>query len=306
MAAGMPLASWLDPRRLSRTAQILVAAMVAYAALSLLWTPVQLSGMNDFCWLVLFAGAVLLGANIEDLDSVLRAMGWGVAVSSAFAIGQLLGWHPVAEFAGPAGLFFNGDFLAEIAAVLFVYAFYVEALPLVIALSIPLAFCGSRVALLSAGLGLLVSRREIAFWGVGALVMAAGFATLWASKGASAAARFDIWYTTAAGITIFGHGIGSFVTTYPSWERAHSDFLQSLYEMGIGALPLVALFGLAARWADTIPVKAALVCIGAQYLTAFPLHLPATAFLAGVLVGNVVRVRDGVCHIGYASRVYAG
>lgn len=306
IAVGLPLTSWLDPRRLTRGAQICVSIVIAYAAVSLLWTPDALSGENDLCRLVLFGLAVLAGANVENLSPVMRAMGWGVAISSVLVIPQSLGWSPVIEAAPPAGLFFNRDFLAEIAAVLFVWACFAKhGKLLAMVLAVPLAICGSRIALLCVAAGMIAGSTRYARRFVTAVFLAivACFAVItifYPYKVNTAIIRFGIWELTLRGTTIAGDGIGSYIATFP-WEYAHSDLLQSFYELGIGGIALSTLFVLAVRAESSRAIRAAVVCMAVQYATAFPLHLPATAFLAGLLVGHVARVGDRVGVVGYVG-----
>jgi hypothetical protein len=200
-------------------------------------------------------------------------------------------------------LFFNCDFLAEIAAILGVWTALESRFVLVALLSVPMMASGSRVALLSAGVGFACVSPLLAL-GAGALAIV--MTTLLApDKMASALDRLVIWRAAVTGITVFGNGLGSFTAAYPFWEYAHSDFLQFSYELGVGVLPFVVVLALALR-TKQIPIRAALGCLATQFVVAFPLHLPATTFVAGVLVGHVARRRSSADMGQYVGGIYAG
>lgn len=128
------------------------------------------------------------------------------------------------------------------------------------------------------------------------------------------AGRLYLWDVAArhvADAPVLGHGPGSFVTLWPSWEaehwargayaaqqrfvdvqdHAHLDYLEWLLELGVvGTLPRVLLL-LAALWAGRQAVDArgraliaALVALAARALTDFPLARPAELCLFVVLI----------------------
>ncbi len=306
IALGLPLVSWLDPRCLGPVTLALLIAYVGYAGVSLLWAPDPMAGSNDLFRVLIFAGCVLAGANVEDPTMFMRAMGWGVTLSSVLIVMQSAGWSGIAQATPPAGLFYNRDFAAELAAVFFVWAVFSRDIPLAVMLAIPLAVCGSRIALACAALGFVSARPRWAVLPVMIMGATVVSLTLWhPEKLTTLMARMDIWEFTLFGVTPFGEGLGGFAVAQPVWEYAHSDLLQSFYELGIGALPLLAIMVLALRAVD-LPIRAAMACLVGEYATAFPLHLPATALVAGVLVGHLARKRVDVDVGRYVGRAYAG
>jgi O-antigen ligase len=127
------------------------------------------------------------------------------------------------------------------------------------------------------------------------------------------AGRLYLWEVAARHVVdapVFGHGPGSFVTLWPSWEaehwargasaeqqrfaavqdHAHLDYLEWLLELGlVGTVPRLLLL-LAALWAGRRAVDtrdraliAALAALAARALTDFPLARPAELCLFAVL-----------------------
>lgn len=303
MAVGLPLCSRLDPREIDPRAQILIGALLTYAAASLLWSTGPLDGWNDLFRLLIFLGAILAGSNQEDLSPVMRAMAWGVAVSALLVPFQLAGHSPVDEASIPAGLFYNRDFLAEAAAVFFVWAVFSREVWLAALLAIPLAVSGSRVALLCAAAGILSAGSRKTMIGAACLVaVAVGVMFVFPNKIGSAETRLVLWQGGIGGIVPFGQGLGSFMAAHPTWEYAHSDLIQSFYELGIGAIPLLAFLIFATISPASAAIRGAMVCVFGEYLIAFPLHLPATTLVAGLLAGNLVRGRTAARAFGYVGR----
>src|ERR1019366_1865908 len=124
----------------------------------------------------------------------------------------------------------------------------------------------------------------------------------------SAGQRVILWGATILAWTQFGHGLGWFQTVHQSEQFAHSDAIQAIAEIGVGAfavlmIPFIAL----QRNRGTNAERAAFIAVCFEVFVSFPLHFPATGFaaamLAGFLVSNrrlvslgkpVGRVRDGL------------
>lgn len=311
LAAGTPLVSRLDPRRVRPSFLTGLAVLLVYAAVSLAWTPDRLTGLNEFFRLLIFAAVVAAAAGVEDIDPVLEAIGWGVAVSSVLAVLDTAGWALVDQVAAddgnrgpPAGLFFNPAVLAETAALLLVWALVRGRYLLAAALWSPLLLCHSRIAITAAVIGAVAAMPRRVLWvalpvvGLGFAMGLLGFSLLGTVKVASADQRIALWLQTIAGLNWFGHGIGSFAATEPRMEYAHSDFLQAIYELGPAAVPLVVAVLVSMR-RNRLGMAAAL---GSTAAVSFPLHTPVGLLLAGLLVGDLGRVRLPLCR----GRSYGG
>ena len=292
LAIGLPLAGWLDPRKLSIPAGAFLATAIAYAVLSIMWTPDRLTGLNETFHLLIFVAAVILGATLPSIYPVMRALAWGAGVSAVFCLLQMMGFSPVDQFAAPAGLLFNRLVAAEFAAVIFAWTVIDRRFSLMSGPLFMLAVCGSRVAIIAAVVGIISVRPR---WFLlttlaGTLTIAAGW-FLFVGKTLSALTRFDIWMATISNFSFWGNGIGSFQAAYPRWEYAHSDLLQAVYEFGIGALLLVAFFTVVSIRTRPPALRAAFVCLMVECAVAFPLHLPLSTFMAGLLSGALSQRR---------------
>ncbi len=186
---------------------------------------------------------------------------------------------------------------------------------------------GSLLALGAAALSLLWTRAPkegpgIRRWGAALLaVLAVGlllFAVRERSLSTVLAGRLYLWEVSAQHVVdapVFGHGPGSFVTLWPSWEaehwargasaeqqrfaavqdHAHLDYLEWLLELGlVGTVPRILLL-LAALWAGRQATDArgraliaALAALAARALTDFPLARPAELCLFVVLTSLVL------------------
>jgi hypothetical protein len=300
IAVGLPLVSWLDPRALDLRIGLCLLATLGLAALSLAWTPDPLTGSLELSHLLILCAAVLAGACCTDLAPVLRAVALGVGVSSLIAVAQLVGHSPVEQMVSPAGLFANRNVLGELAAVVMVWAVLSGERWVSLVLLAAVILCRSRVGLVSAVLALCWARPRwtpsIVIMGVIYVLLAplVGMSPLDPGKLVSAAERLEIWTAAISDPRLFGHGIGSFTAAYPGWEYAHSDFLQAFYELGVGVVPFALVVVAALLAGPRSPERAAFGVLAVECLISFPLHLPTSAFLAGLLVGHLAGAWDGI------------
>lgn len=301
LAALTPLVAKVDLKRLDPLSVGLpLFLMLAWATLTLAWTPDPLTGFNELFHLLILVGIVAAVSGLDDLAPVLSATGWGLAVSSVLAVPQFFGWwSPVEQISVPGGLFYNRLMLAEAAAPIFLWAALSRRYWLAVALSPAMLLCQSRVAALAVLIGFLAARPRWALLVLPVAVLASagawwlGLPPFDINKMVSTYARLEIWGDALAGIVPAGQGIGSFTTLYPRWEFAHSDILQAWFELGFGSLPIMAFFVVAIRGPVT-PERAALSALLVETAISFPLHRPVTAFLAVALAAHLVAVRSGV------------
>ena len=305
IAIGISLVSRLDPRALGWPLCGLLVWFLALAALSLIGAPDRLTGGMDLIFILILSATFIAGAGLDDLDDVMLGLGAGLAVSSVLAVGQWYGWNPVARGSGsPPGLFFNGEVLAEFAALVFVWA-AVRPRWLIAGIAlVPIVICQSRVGALAAAVGLLYAWRPESWLLSGATAAAIGLAGVLAifvlgpDKLGSAGNRIVVWLGMIEALTPLGRGLGWTIHALPHEQFVHSDALQAVLEVGYGAvvlaiIPVLAFWGGRGNRAERALFAA--VCV--EIVVSFPLHVPASGFLAvlvaGLLVGRGSLVRCG-------------
>ncbi len=274
---------------------VALLALISWAALSLIWTPILAYGVNEVWKWLLLAMAFMVGAGLADLKGLFRGMAVGIVPSAVLAFGQFVS----------AGTFGNPDLMGEAAALVLLGLLVTEARPLICAApALCLAMSHARGALLAFGIAIVA-----AFKVRGLLLALAPLALMIllvvpASKNMlsthSMMERSQIWTNTAKGITWLGQGAGSYVTIYPQLappehvrsarpEHAHNDFLEFAFEYGgvgliLGAALLSLLIGSA-----SLAVRYLLLAGAVEAAFGFPLHNPATAFVLAVVAGSASR-----------------
>lgn len=304
--AAVPVVSMFTDCSRVTLGHALGAAFLACAIVTLIWTPNGFDGIDALLKLLLLAALVRIGAELTSIAPFLAGAALGLGVNSGFAIAQWLGFEPVYRAPGlyPAtGLFMNGNYLAEPAALVLIglvahrmWRFVPLVLP---ALVLPRA-AGALLALVAAGFAALPWRARVVFLALVTLAIA-GYLALMPLAGPGILHRITLWAATLDGLSWFGNGLGSFYTLFPShapaWDflasrpaHAHNDFLEIAYELGLGGLPLLGFlaFAFAAPWR---PEHFILLGFCVEACFGFPLHLPATLFLGGLVAGLVCRDR---------------
>ncbi len=279
------------------------------SALSLAWSPAIFAAVPALVYLLVFAGLFCVGSELPSLRPVYAGAALGLVPSSLVAISQhWFGWSGVLQYGCvpasfctvPAGLFFNPNFMAEL-AVLVCAGLIAErmwwGLPLIApAMLLP----GARGALLALGFALLVwtGRRWVMALGALGLALAVAVAIQSGFRVQSVAERFALWRDTLDGLTVFGSGIGSFYTLYPSFatrtdtlfarsDHVHNDGLELIFEAGLGAALFAVVVLCAFRYGRDLGAR--LVFTGFCVIAAFgfPLHLPATVLLGALAAGHL-------------------
>lgn len=301
IAIGLPLVSRLDIRAIDQPFRDLLLIGLAWAAVTVIWTPDHLGGALALFYLAVLA-LVFIAAAEAFFDDLMFGLALGVAVSAVFVVVQLAGWSPVTQFSAPAGLFFNRDLLAEFVAPVWVWVAMREgsrsiriAASVVIAMILMATHC--RSAGLAAALGFIYasrlsfSQKSLAVAGIAVL----GVAALAFGDQATAQQRIAIWWQALTHISVFGHGIGWFQVSFPLYASAHNDLLQLFAELGIGAIPWLLIPVLIfANGRGGIVQRAVLLTICVEAAVSFPLHTPMGGFVgaavSGCLAGNRGRV----------------
>lgn len=276
-------------------AHLFCGLLLGWCAVTLAWTPALLDGIDALWKLALFCGLALIGALLPSLGPVYAGAAVGLAVSGVLALGGV-------------NLFGNGNFMGEAAALVLValvarrqWWLAAVVLPALVVSQARGAWLAVAVA---AAVWLWPRRRIPALALVAGIVLVLILAGMRFDQDSGIGERVLLWIETASNLTPFGHGFGSFRGLFPShapsWDfltsrpgHVHNDFLELAYEAGPGVLILLAFFGVALYRAAE-PERLLLAALMTEMCFAFPLHLPATAFLAGVAVGHAVGLRDAV------------
>lgn len=303
--AAIAIAVTLLPVAPGRTAiHWLGLALLSWCAITLAWTSNPVDGIGAIMKMGLLAAAFGVGYGAPSLRPAYVGCGCGVAVSSAVTVMQATAFPELAQphttFA--PGLFVNSSVGASLAAMTLCALAYSSAWWLA-AGSIPtLVVAQSRGAIIGIALavwGEIVARHRY----VTAVVLAgsapAVLTALLIWRPASTSERWSVYRDTIDGLTWLGRGIGSFETSFfihasrldtmaAHPQHAHSDFLETIYELGPGAAIVIAICGLALGYGRPSE-RAALLCFLGLASVGFPWHLPATAFLVSMVVGHMAR-----------------
>lgn len=274
---------------------------IAYAAVSISWSH-HYDGLKGLFELIVVAEAFVYGSRLESLKPTVIGFGLGMWVSSAV---MLLGID-IPHVTDHAGLFVNSNLMGEIAGLVLVAALAYRIWWLVpgILPAFLLAHCrGAFIAVAGAFVLWVWSKSRLAAAG---LCVAVLVALIYMSASPSAQERLMFWSAVVPHLTLPGSGLGSFYTMYPLYvpgvdefniraEHLHNDWLEYVFELGIGSVLLIPVL-----WGSYSIVSAAFVieaCFG------FPLRMPATAVLGGIVAGYAVRDRADVRDLCAAWRI---
>ena len=285
------------------------AIFIIYAGLSLLWAP---TGTEAFWHLCLIVGCFCLGS-IVNLRSIYIGLALGVTISSIIVLFQVNGIDVVPENAAPAGLFANKLVLGWLACLVLIglvskklWWYIPGVLPSALLTEARSAILGVTVA----GFVWLWPRSRMSALGIAfAIVIAAVVIILINYRMEGIQVREYIWIDTLKGFTLFGHGIGSFDYYFPMLntyldptitrpDHAHNDFIEYIFELGIGVIPLFVIIALL-LWQ-----KENEVFIGYLVMAffGFPTYHPATAFIGAIVAGKLASDWSLVRYKSYFSR----
>jgi len=303
---------WLLKPQAGSPAHWFGAAFLTWSAITIIWSPAVLDGIHQAFILAAWAALFLYGAQAESLRPFYIGAGIGIGLSSILAVMQAMGIEPLPYvFPFPRGLFVNGNYLAEAAALVLVAAVSERLWWLIPALLPALFLPRAKGALLAAGAGLaawLWNRSRVAAIALVAFSCAAVVAIIVTAPETNDAEgeRWLIWGSTFNGITWLGHGLGSFRTVFPAFdlrelptgtpEYAHNEALQIAFDQGLIGLFLALVFviTLAGRL-DTS--RLILIALAVEAAFAFPLHMPTTAAIGFLAAGYACR--RGALFLGF-------
>lgn len=288
-------------------------AFLGYATLSALWAPILQQAIYDLWITYMLAGLFLLGLTRDCRDLIL-GLACGVSVSTFFAIPQFFGWGGIYQTGwGPdaawgshmAGLFVNKDMFGEAAALVSI-ALLCERIYWPIPLTVPpILFTECRTAMLATCAVISLWCWNRWRWHSALLAAPLAFAFLafafrhgWDG---SADLRISMWRDTISGFTFFGRGAGSFFMLFPEFaahsdtmamrpESVHNDYLELIFEYGIGTAPLAAILAVGASWRG--PHRFTLVAFLVIAFFSFPIRMPVEGLLGMVALGSLCRDRS--------------
>lgn len=304
IAVGVPLLFSIDPRNIPESMRWLLVWMLSLALISTTFaSPDPLTGYYDLIFVVILGLTFIAAASLETIDDIMAGLATGLAISSVLI---LLNLHSD-DGRGTAdlgALFFNSEVLAEFAALVFIWGVTRPDIWIAAVSVIPLALCNSRISILAAAVGILYAYRPRSW--VKTLALMCGLAvmavlTVFAfgiPKIGSFEHRLTLWIATVFAWNQYGHGLGWFLTSYPLEQFAHSDAIQVIAELGVGAFALAAL-PIMIFWnkGGTNAERALFLAVCLEVFVSFPLHMPATGFVAAIVAGRLVgagyRVRLG-------------
>jgi O-antigen ligase len=332
VAALLSIALFAAPRVRMTAAHWIGLALVGWMLASLIWNDGGADGRADgidaALQMVIAATAFALGSTMLRIDGLLAGAAIGIGVNSAFAIAQHFGYGGIPQHEGCcAGLFFNRNSLAAVAAMVGVGLLTLPRLWVLLPLVLPaLILAPSRAAWLALILGWMAGSRFAWFWA--AMAALVGIAVLLFSPlyevhlDPSSNERLMIWHDTIDHLNWFGHGLGAFREDFIKWfhyfdifarhtrpEHPHNELLGFAFEGGVPAVALLLAFALAIWFAgrerSELGILAGLAVLS---MFAMPFHDPATVVLgalcAGYLVGGDARSRDGALDGGKLLRAW--
>ncbi len=264
---------------------------VLIASLSLLWTSNLFDGLEALIHLVILIQVFALGSRLETLKPVFEGLSWGIVVTDFTIIFDFY----------PSGLFVNPNVLGDTALLILVGAVYYRLWVYIPALLFAVIVANSRGVWLSGAVIALVwawNRYRNYYWGYVLLIavcanlcMIALLAFFVSYRTGTIVERLDLWHDTLSGLTLFGHGLGSYFTSYSFYSSfdtlkikpiyAHNDYLQIIFETGVVGLVLWCYFIFSIR--NYIFWTFLLLCC-----FSFPFYLPTTAFIAAIVAGHFI------------------
>lgn len=287
----LPLALWRPIRW--TPIHTAIAATLAYACVSTLWS---ISGNNVIgLWkFFIFGLAFWLGSSLVSMRALFRGLAVGLAISSGFAVAQSFGLDLVLRADPGAGLLYN-SIIAGLLSAMVIVGLVVARDWIWILLAAPaLWLAGSRGGWLVLAVGLAAIWFRRPFWIIlTALAAGSGIVALGLHPG-SDSMRLAIWSGALSHLSWFGKGPEAFLNYFMQWpgrgiiqpEYVHNDYLQLVFEYGLGAAPILLAFAVLFLFTRN-PYWPLYVCFATAAGFVFPLHMPSVTVLSGIVAGRV-------------------
>jgi hypothetical protein len=280
------------------------AALILWCALSITWSVSAYDATGALLQLVALGAVFCIGSETEDLKQFWIALALGASINAVIAIFQVSGFHifdPSGHTAGfPIGLFGNKNFLANFGALALIGTISLVSTkwfaPLIAgsatAALLPMSR-GTIVAVVVAAGASLWKAKKLGWWIPLTISIVIALAILIDTEinplrfERSIDTRLAIWDWTISNWSTFGWGLGNYGTVFP-FEHASNDPFEIVFELGIGSVLYFWIIGICLV-ERKIPIEwAVLVTVLVESLFAFPLHQPATAFVAALVAGRIV------------------
>jgi hypothetical protein len=274
------------------------AIFCIYAGASALWAHNIGTSVLGLWYIAIWVLSFRLGAMAMSLCRLWQGLAVGLSVSTIVAVFQWLGFQPVPVFGThPSGLLFNSTLFAACCTLVLLgligHRLWLYTPPLVLGLLL----AQSRGAILVL-IAVLVARYANRILALGLFIAASIYLSIIA--GADDSLRLALWGQALHQLTLFGWGPDAFndfyfifANTLYHGEFVHNDYIQLLFEFGIGALPIFAILAMALSCtaSDDWPV---ILCWALFATFYFPLYAPLTAFIGCVVAGHLLRGFDPV------------
>ncbi len=264
-------------------------AFLVYALISIRWSP---ASPGSAVWqLAIWAFGIAIGSWV-GLRQIWIGLALGLSVSSLLALVQSMGFISFPG-ANPPGLYFNSMLHGNVLA-LVILGLVVHRLWWFIPALVPgFILSQSRGGLAILAIGLLANLR----WnGLVLLTTVLAIAlALTISPGASDMQRLEIWQYAWSLLTPLGNGLGSFMelhyhtkTEIIQPQFVHNDYLQLVFEYGLGAIPFFAILLGTAFYTHRREWPVLIACLTLACF-AFPFYTPITAFIWAFALGSTTR-----------------
>lgn len=281
---------------------IWLAAFVVYAAASLQWSAGDhsLSGL----WLASLVAAYAIGATTKNVRPI-----WLVFLCLCTLNLIYCGWLWFGEDRYAYGLAGNQNYFGYALALGLAAAIAYDMLWFVPVAAVGLWFALSRWALVVAAVAAVVGlwRR----YPMLSILLVAAYLLIAISypREGSLFQRLGIWQDTLNQLTLWGHGYGSFLQNYAAWPvhrnltglvapHAYNDYLELVFELGIGAVFAVFAVILALRYSGPDRLICAIFILSG--LSYFPLYIPILGHLFVMSLGHHTRQRQDTSSLAFA------
>lgn len=309
----LPLSLWRPaPRMVLNWLGGLFLAYAAFAAAA--WQDNLYTAVLGLWYLFIWALAFRWGTTLTDLRSMWKGLAVGLSISSLVALAQHFGAaFPAIDYdthGRAPGLLFNPVVSGLACSIVIIGCISNHLWRYTPLLFLGLALSGSRGGWLI--LVIIAIARLTRVW-IALTLFMLGALTFSYFAGDSDHQRLIIWGIAIHGLTALGWGPDSFNDVYAiipdavgpqlnHLEFAHNDYLQLLFEYGLGAIPLLALLACTITRTANRNWPALFACAIAACF-AFPLYHPLTAFVFCVLAGHLAADWDRVWGLRIRSRL---